>query len=127
MRKLSVTLSTLLLAFPISPLTAANWYEVRRDGRSITYMDPDSIRKTSEGVMTWTKVTYSNKGEFGESYDLLQERWDCAKETRALMNAVLYSADGTVMNSLNYSKDFSVEPIIPGSVVEPQFRYLCQQ
>ena len=94
------------------------------------YLDPATVRKTSNGRRAWTMTSFEKPQTFfGKTYLSMQQHleFDCVGErVRSLQTALNASktGDGKLVESSNEPTSWNVSP--PGSVYETQLKAVCR-
>lgn len=125
MKKFLVLILLLVLA---SPVFAADWFQYAPKG----WLDKDSVQVYDDTVTIWFKDL--NPGDWAKInnkkvwYRMNQIRANCRKKTLTILSVAEYDLNNKVLFSYNFkSYEQEEEPIIPESVGEWKFLFMCSE
>lgn len=103
---------------------ATDWAHVgRSESGSVIYVDVDSIERDGPVVTYWTRTDSSHDKTDKAMESKTLSKIHCKNRLRTELYVVEYYRNGT-----SHSGDISGEwhPIVPGSVSDGKWRYLCK-
>lgn len=110
--------------------SAGSWYLLEASDDSFFYIDKSTVRNDKNILRVWELIDTTNGFVDNQKIKSYKEHreYDCNKETHRTVYVVHYSDNmggGNVLHSISTIYD-PFNPIVPGSVTETIFNYLCR-
>lgn len=114
--------------FSVSAMGA--WVKVFETESTVTYIEPNNIRRNGDIVRFWQLTDSRRKLNDGSLSSRVQLEIDCREERRRFLYQTAYAgqmATGNVIFTQDYSSDSgAVSPIAPGTVGWEVFKLICK-
>lgn len=123
-----ISLFGAMLALAVYPAMAANWQVLDTDSvHSIHYIDAATLERDGNVVTFWVKIDASKDKTRHFRAAKVRQSIDCSRKTLTFISQTLYAGDGHILHSQTTLPDLRLaEPIIPESIGEATFEYVCK-
>lgn len=127
MKRINLALMFILVVLP----AFAGWVKISEGVAVTVYVDPTTVRKSGGSTKAWYLYDYKeNNGDqaTGAYFSTKnQSEFNCIEATRRDLYSLFLAENmgaGKVVGTV--SEPTKQRPIVPGSVIEPVFKYVCK-
>lgn len=106
----------------------AEWVLTLRNGDSIIYIDPETIRKDGNLRRVWTLIDYAQKSTNGRASTRLRVEYDCKEERHRVLSLSTHSeamAGGDQLVSHTYAEPIKWDDIPPQTGFVTILKIVC--
>lgn len=99
-------------------------YLSKESSGTVWYYDAETIRRNSNNtVVVWVELDHSKDKAVSYRTSKVRFKFDCAAETKGVLAAYQYRADGSISDQTTLPTDTG--PVVPGTFGHTLFKKMC--
>ena len=122
--------TALVAATLAAPVLAADWVFITESAsnKDKYYIDRQSIRLMPNGYKrAWVRNDYNKPSEFGDTSSKLYYEYDCNQGRRRILSASFYKGEEVTTSAKPVGSNAEWSYILPDSVSESLFEFVCRK